>query len=355
VNRALALLLVAAALSGCGGCSPEKEVNRESQRVWGKDKLEQEFAEKAKETIDAYALEDRPELKSRVLAMRFEEVIARLGFVEYTGSARFLLKRNGHTIDVPESSTLRHGLHGSFSMKQLDADGQVTREVIYNNGILYGQNGAKGKMRVMGMIKSAPEKIRDEAWQPLRVFSSYYGPRFGLRKIGSQTVHGRSAANYELVLLDGSPLIEVPGMKGAKKPISLDGNLWIDDGTGVPIKAKLKGQLEIPPEKPDGNPGQLDLSLAFDVKTIEGEEIKPKEFIPEIKRREVDLDPLAFLEGETRTSTVIGGVQQPIAPPPPPPAAPPPPAVEPTKKEEPPPPAVKTTAKKKSKKKKKKK
>jgi 3-isopropylmalate dehydrogenase len=60
--------------------------------------------------------------------MKFEEAVARLGFVEYTGTARFLLKRNGHTIDVPETSIIRHGLHGSFSVKQVDSDNEVTRE-----------------------------------------------------------------------------------------------------------------------------------------------------------------------------------------------------------------------------------
>ncbi len=328
-------------LSGCGGCSNKKEVNRESNRLWGKDKLDKEYEEKAKEPIDAYALEDRPELKNRVLAMRFEEVIARMGFVEYSGQARFVLKRNGHTIDVPENSIIRHGLHGSFSVKQVDQDGLVNREVIYTNGILYGQNGPKGKMRVMGMIKGESTRTRDEAWQPLRVFSSYYGPRFGLHKSGAETVNGRSAAKYEMVLLDGSPLIEVPGMKGSKKPISLKGTLLVDDGTGVPVKCKMNGKLEIPGEKADQNPGELDLSLSFDLKPIEGEEIKPKEFIPEIKRREVDLDPLAFLSGETRTSTVIGGQQ--VATPPPPPKAPPPPPPPEVKPDSTPPPPPPTT------------
>jgi len=329
----LALLLVF--LAGCGGCSSKKEVNREEQRVWGKDKLDQESAEKAKESIDAYALEERAELRQRVLGMRWEEVVARLGFAEYHGQARFLLKRNGHTIDVPESTILRHGLHGSFMVRQVDQDGEISREVIYNNGVLYAQNGPKAKMRVMGMLQDAHIKVRDEAWQPLRVFSSYFGPRFGMRKTGASTVNGRNAANYELALIDGPALIEVPGMKGQKKPISLKGKIAIDDGTGVPVKCDLKGQLEILGEKPDEKPGELDLTLIFDLKPVEGVEIKPKEFIPEIKRREVDLEPLAFLEGETRTSTVIGGTQQPAAPKPPPP---PPPAVKPAEKAATPPP-----------------
>ena len=133
-------------------------------------------------------------------------------------------------------------------------------------------------------------------------------------------------------------------MKGAKKPISLKGNIYVDDATGVPIKTQLEGKLEIPPEK-DGAPGTLELTLSYDVKTIEGDEIKPKEFIPEIKGREADQAPLAFLEGGARTSTIIGGTQKPVAPIPPP--APPPPAVEKTEKTETKTIPSKTTAKKK--------
>lgn len=302
-------LLLSVSLTGCGSCGGDSEMKKESQRVWGKDKLAQDVEAKAKEPIDAHALADRPDLRSRVLTMSYEEVVARMGFIEYTGSARFLLKRNGHTIDVPENSLIRHGLHGSFLVRQTDTDGDVTREIIYNNEVLYGRNGNKGKMRVLGAAAGTHRKIREEAWQPLSVFTSYYGPRVGLSKVGGATVNGRGAVEYELLLLDGSPTIKVPGMKGVKKPLSLKGKLYVDEATGVPIKTKLKGRLEIPDEKPTSgsSPGILDLSLSYDIKTIEGKEIKPKEWIPTIKRREVDLDPLAFLEGKTRTSTVIGG------------------------------------------------
>ena len=51
--RRIQLTLVSAALlvSSCGGCDAKKEVNREDQRLWGEDKIDQDFAEKAKETL----------------------------------------------------------------------------------------------------------------------------------------------------------------------------------------------------------------------------------------------------------------------------------------------------------------
>lgn len=303
------ILAAAISLSGCGGCGDEKEMQREALRLWGKDKTAQVVADRAKEAIESDALDERPDLRSRVLNMSFDEVVERIGFARFTASARFLLKRNGHTIDVPENTVLAHGLHGSFSLVQTDKDGAVTREVIYNNGVLYGRNGHKASMRVLGAVEGTEAKIRDEAWQPLRVFTSYYGPRCGLEKVGPSTVKSRGATEYRFVLLDGSPVIVAPNMKGEKKPISLDGRLFVDEATGVPLKASLTGRLEIPPGDPAQNPtpGILELSLQHEVETIEGQEIKPKEFIPTISRRQVDLDPLAFLQGETRTSTVIGG------------------------------------------------
>ena len=300
------LVLATAGLSACGGCEDNERMDREGRRLWGRARLAEEVQAKAKEPIDAYLLGERPDLKNRVLSMRYEEAVARMGFIEYRGKATFHLERNGHELNVVEDTLIQHGLHGSFRILQKDVDGDITRELIYNGGILYARNGP-GKMRIMGAVQDRHLDLLDEVWQPLRVYTSYYGPRAGLEKQGSKTVNGRGAAMYRLKLLDGSPLITVKGMRGAKRPKSLTGTLHVDEATGVPVKANLKGRLEIPPPKADENAGILDLTLKFDIRPVEGVEIKPKEFVPTIKHRPVDLDPLAFLDGGTRTSTVIGG------------------------------------------------
>lgn len=301
-----AILLLATGLSACGGCENTERMDKEGRRLWGRERLAEEVQVKAKEPIDAYLVGERPDLKSKVLTMRYEEAVARMGFIEYHGTATFDLQRNGNRLRIVEETTIQHGLHGSFRIEQKDADGAVTRETIFNAGILYARNGP-GKMRVMGAVQTRHLELLDEVWQPLRVYTSYYGPRVGLEKQGAGNVKGRGAAKYRFTLLDGSPMITVPGMKGAKRPKTLSGELFVDEATGVPIKGKLKGRLEIPPPKADQQPGVLDLTLNFVIKPIEGVEIRPKDFIPTIKHRPVDLDPLAFLDGGTRTSTIIGG------------------------------------------------
>jgi hypothetical protein len=297
-------LLLSLGLSGCGACGEDAR-ERESKRVWGRDKVSSEVAEKAKEPIDARALDERPDLKARVLSMSFDEAVARLGFVEYAGVARFELTRNQHRILVVEDTLLEHGLHGSFRLLQKDEDGAVSRENVYNNGVMYVRSGP-GKLHVQGMADGRHYELREEAWQPLRVFTSYFGPRVGLFELEATSVGGRSAVKYELRLLDGSPLIAVPGMSGEKKPISLKGHVLVDEATGVPVGAQLDGVLEIPSKK-GGEPGRLTLSLRSTLKAVEGKELQPGAFEPAIAHRPVDLDPLSFLDGGTRTSTVIGG------------------------------------------------
>lgn len=307
--RAAAKLLIAIALLAPACTSKSKEANQEAKaRIWGRDEPPPEVEAKAAEQLDPTVLDADPAVRDRVLQMRFDEVVARLGIVEYHGLAKIEVERGKQRLVVIEDSIIRQGLHGSFQVIQRDEKGAELRQGIWNNGVFYLSN-AGGKMRVEGMTKDRHLILRDEAWQPLRVFSGYFGPRFGLRKAGTGQVAGRSAIKYELVLLDGPEKIESTSGDAAKKPRSLDGTLLIDTERGVPLKGELNGTLEVPPlEGAEGSEaGRITVSLQFELKTIEGEEIKPKSFIPTIERHPVDLAPLAFLDGGIRTSTVIGG------------------------------------------------
>lgn len=294
------------ALPACGGCENDEGMANEVQRLWGRDKIAAEVQAKADQDIDANALDARPDTKSHVLNMSFEETVARLGFLQYKGKATFKVGRNKHKLSVVEETLVEHGLHGSFRVLQKDEDGSVTRETVYTNGVYYVRNGP-GQLRVQGTRLADQMATTKEAFEPLSTFTRYYGPRLGLAKVGPANVKGRSAIKYDFVLLEGSELVEVAGMKGKKKPTKLKGALYVDEATGAPIKAKIDGTLMIPPPKEVGKWGQLTLHLDFEIQTTEGLEIKPGEFIATIKRHPVDLEPTGFLKGGTRTSTVIGG------------------------------------------------
>jgi hypothetical protein len=310
--RPISILL---ALILCACSSAKTEQDKESKRLWGRERLKSEVEQRAKDTIDPFGLENE-KVRDRVLSMGFDEVVARLGFVEYKGIAKFELQTPARPIDVVEDTTIQHGLHGSFRVLELDPDGDIAREVIYTNGVMFVRNGG-GEMRVQGIVKDQHIEVRDEAWQPLRVFTSYYGARLALKKLGSASVGGRSAARYAFQLAPGPELVTVRGIEGAKKPIAVSGELFVDDATTVPIRVKdFKGQLDVPTSKGEAA-SKLNLSLNYTIKTIEGVELKPKSYIPTIKRHPTDLSPLAFLDGGTRTSTVIGGKVPKMKQPPP--------------------------------------
>lgn len=302
------LLIVCAGLNllALAGCKNDDGMAKERQRLWGRDKIGAALEAKAKTPLDAHALDERPDVKARVLTMPFVEVVARLGFLTYQGTAKFQLSRNKHSLPIYEKTTIEHGLHGSYRVLQKDEDGAVMRETVYVNGVYYVRNGP-GKMRVAGSKAKEAMVTTEQAFEPLKTFTSYFGPRLGLAEAGTKVIGGRNAVAYDLVLLEGSELVEAAGMKGKKKPVSVKGKIFIDEATGAPLGAKMKGRLDIPPPEGKDEWGKLTFNLDFEVTAGEGKEIKPGDFVPTIKRRPVDLNPVAFLDGGTRTSTVIGG------------------------------------------------
>lgn len=291
---------------GCGSCEGENPIEAQKQRLWGRQRITAEVAARAQQPLDPSSLDGQPTVKERVLNMSWAEVVARLGFIVYEGKATFILERNSRTLKVVENTTIEHGLDGTYRVMQTDESGSVTRETYFNNGVFFVRNGP-GKLRAQAVIHDQDNLTREEAWEPLQTFTRYFGSRLGLAKAGTTTIEGRPAIRYDFVLVPGNDYVQVPGIQGKKKPISIQGQIAVDMETAAPLQTQLIGQLEIPPPKTDQPPGRLDVTLQFKIRPGSGEEIRPKEFVNAISRHPVDLDPLRFLSGDTRTSTVIGG------------------------------------------------
>lgn len=298
-----ALLLLAALPT----CTKDEANQRAKARIWGNEDPPTEAVRRSKEPIDAEALGADQERTQRVIGMRFEEVVARIGFVELRNKASIVAGKGTRKLTVVEESLIEQGLHGSFHVLQKDAEGNPTREAYYDNRVLYLRNGT-GQMRIQGIVKDQHIEIREEAWQPFRTFAGYFGERLGLEKRGPVEAFSRPAVEYKIVLDKGPELIKDPtGDDAPKKPRALKGTLIVDKETGVPLKVTLQGELDVPAKKAGAEPGNLEVSLEQELKPVEGVEHKPKSFVPTIKRHPTDLEPLAFLDGGIRTSTVIGG------------------------------------------------
>jgi len=307
-------------LAALCNCSKNEENLEAKRRIWNNEPVVEDVKTRSAETIALDKLESDQAVRARVLGMKIDEVTARFGFFEYTGKARIVVAGGKRKIDVTEDTTITQGLHGSFTVRQKNERGEPMRELVYNNGMMFIKNGT-GVMRAQGVVKDQHIRVRDEAWEPLSVFTRYFGPRVGLKKVGTATFMQRDVVDYQMVLLDGPELIEGKDGDKAKKPLSLKGQLLIDVKTAVVLRAKITGKLEVPEAKvptsttakrKNSKPkqrkaGTIRVYLTSKIKPIKGEEQRPKKFVDAIQRHPTDLNPLAFMKGDIRTSTVIGG------------------------------------------------
>ena len=309
-------------------CTKDRDNQKAKQRLWGRETIPTEVETLAKESLDAALLADDAKLRARVLGMGMEELYTRFGFFKYEGTAKLELAAGDQQLLIEEKSLIEHGLHGDFRVVQTGPEEKPLREIVYHGGILFVRNGG-GELRVQGIVNRQHKTVRDEAWEPLRVYTSYFGERLSLKPTGSATHHGRNALKYQLRLGPGPELVGKDTKDGAKRPVSLEGELWVDAETAAPVKCRLTGVLEVPGKsEPESPPtGTLEISLDMSLSSVPGRELKPEKFVPTIRRHPTDLEPLAFLEGETKTSTVIGGPKPTAEPATPSPT----PKVEPTK------------------------
>lgn len=306
--RALAGLLALALSPACAGCEDSSAaISTESQRLWGRDHTQARWMERAQSPIDPRVLDTDAETRRRVLRMPIEEVVARLGFVRYQGTARFVLERNDHHIEVYEDTVIDHGLHGSWRVAQRDEDGTLLREKVFANGLYYLRNGP-GALRAQGVADRPGTVTRSEAFEPLAAFTGWFGDQLALDRVGPTEHESRPAIEYRYALGGGGGLVRDPGQPDRRlRPETLSGQLWVDEATGAPVRTKLRGTLGVEPPPGSRAWGRLEVALDFRVVRTTGKPVEPTEHVPPIEHRPVDLDPLGFLEGQTRTSTVIGG------------------------------------------------
>ncbi|MEE2903315.1 MAG: hypothetical protein VYC39_13355 [Myxococcota bacterium] len=314
-------LSLAAALSFSllTACSKSPENQAAKKKIWNNEIEVSDLEKASKEKLDASKLAANTKVKDRILRMTAQEAMLRHEPFEYKGKARIIVGGRKRRLDVTEKTKITVGLHGSFSVQQKDAEDKPTRALVYNNGTMFIRNGS-GDMRAQGIVNNQHLGVLEEAWEPLSVFSSYFGSRFTLKSAGIENFNKREVFKYEISLGEGPDLIESKDGDRAKKPLSLSGSLLVDTKTAVVLKASLKGKLEVPSAKAptstvaaakkEPKAGTIIVRLDYALRSIEAQEQRPSKFIDAIRRHPTDLNPLAFMKSDTRTSTVIGGAKK---------------------------------------------
>lgn len=276
--------------------------------------------------IDLSAFPADAGVTARVLRMPFDEAAQRLGSLEFEGRTFFVFNRGGEERELTHLGRLTQDAAGNFHITSDTGQNQVELYLIDEN--VYVRQD-KGKLRRKPRRDVSTEAWRDLVWSSVQQTLGLFAPRLRLIDARPDTAAGRPAIRYRISLApEGETGVSLPAAvpplplaptsrwREIAHPLSATGSLWVDSATGVVLKVKVEGRLEVADR--DVRPTQL--TLRFD-----GSVTKPgavsavvaPESVPEYERTPPPADPLSFFRADLKEAGAGAVVPGPTTPTPP--------------------------------------
>lgn len=260
--------------------------------------------------IDVEALADDRTERLRVLTMSAGEAAARLGSMHFEGRSYFSFSRGGEELSQVDRYVAHIDGSGNFAVSVDSGDTSIETRLV-GETVYVRQN--KGHMRKKPRRDAAAlDSWAQLAWTSQAQALEPFFARLVLEKGPAEMVDGRPARRYSLALapaaelprqverLPSSPLPVAPPSRWREtaRAMGLEGSLWVDSDTGVILKSRLEGKLEIPDR--DVRPTQL--TLRYDGEVTQAGEAPaveaPKNARVEYSRTPRPVDALSFFRHE---------------------------------------------------------
>ncbi len=260
--------------------------------------------------IDVETLaEDRGE-QMRVLHMSAGEAAARLGSMHFEGRSYFSFSRGGKELSQVDRYLAHIDAAGNFAVSVDSGDTSVEASLV-GETVYIRQN--QGHMRQKPRRDAtALDSWAQLAWTSQAQALEPFFARLVLEKGPAEMVEGRAARRYDLGLaseatpperverLPANPLPIAPPSRWREtgRAMGLQGSLWVDSDTGVIVKSKLEGKLEI--QDRDVRPTQLSIRYDGEITQAGAAEAveAPKGARPEYSRTPREVDALSFFRHE---------------------------------------------------------
>lgn len=291
--RVLAPLVAVALVPafGCGACSsPEDRAAKE--RIFSPEDPPR-VLRAAAEPLDAGQLAGEPERLDRVLGISAGEAAARLGPHVQKAQVAFTWTLGDRTVALKEHRTVALGQGGDFHVV-LENDGGQGMEWYRVGGISYARN-RYAPLRERRRDRGSSEHVVNSGYGALETFYDVAHRAFRLTPEGTASHRGRPAVKYRVGLgearaaADQEGLPEVVFPKGGPDadtalrleviekgvPTRLDGVLYVDQATAVPVRADLEAEVKVP-----GASGEARLVLTVDL-DVEGVGKAPAIVVPD--------------------------------------------------------------------------
>ncbi|MGI5861215.1 MAG: hypothetical protein ACOX6T_04050 [Myxococcales bacterium] len=306
----IAVLLAAglATLAAAGCSDPEDRAAK--RRIFSPEEPPKPVLA-ASEPIDAAALGRDPALGRRVLTMSAAEALERIGAHRFVATASFDWVYGSDKVALSEKRQVEQVGSTDFAIHTENSEDNGF-DIIH----LGTRTFARRKFhpfRERKRDRGQAAKLRDEVYGLLSSAVSLTGERLGLVPDGTDSVAGRRAQRYLFTLLDKK--VELPAKSSAKvppvvfqnggpdaatklrldfanlrSPKSVEGRLWVDTETGVPLKSELAAVIAAPSALDSADKGQgeaiLTLRLGHALEAI-GEKLAvaaPEEYLPDEDR-----------------------------------------------------------------------
>ncbi len=221
----------------------------------------------AAQAIDVSELARDPALVHRVTGMSASEAFDRVGPFHYSATASFEWALGSDKVKLSETRSLEQVSETDFALKT-DNERDQGLEVVR----IGTQTFAKGKyhkFRERKRDRGRANLLRDDAFGALKSAQAILDDRLGVAPDGEETVRGRSARRYLFVLEKeparerssnepALPKLQFPAggpdpqtrrrldFQEQRIPRRVEGKLWVDVETGVPLKAELSAQVATP-------------------------------------------------------------------------------------------------------------
>jgi hypothetical protein len=294
------LLACAAALSvGCGGGQKGSASGEPGARTRNGTALAQ---------LDATTFPDDPTTVTRIIHMPFADAAARLGSLSFDAKTQFVFSRDTDDAEQANTAKVAQDAEGNFHVAIDTGTNQVE---LYQIGEQVFVRQDKGHLRRKARRDVATEAWCDLAWSGLAEMLDLFAPRLRFVDGRAENVAGRQARRYELTLASAeeapatgaapaSSLLPVPPptrWREQARPLDISGSVWIDSVSGVVLRSKVEGRLEISDRSI--RPTQLAVRFEGSVAKVGGvPTLSAPANLPEYERAIPEADPLSFFRSE---------------------------------------------------------
>lgn len=233
----------------------------------------------AQEALQPESLGERPAMAERILSISAREAAFRIGPHRQEVKTHFRWKREERTVSLKEERMVEVDPGGDFHVL-VENDQLQGMEWIRLEGTSYARS-RYAQFRERRRDRGSSEHVLEEAYRTLPSFLRLVRGAAKFTSSGIEKLEGREAYRYQVglgtpreredrslppvVFPEGGPDEDTRlRLRALEKgePTAISGTLWVDRGSGVPLKAELDATLQVPDPE-----GMAELSFSIRLTT----------------------------------------------------------------------------------------